>query len=157
MIYICSPPVFSGVRVTRSLVLCVCFVDSCLSFWPLCCLFFFDIQILITPLVSSNSSYHVNYIVSSTPCYRLESITIIIIYMSCMYRKAADTYVKESNIPVIIYFFVTMPPIYHCIPHPICGTYNYYKDKSYWPSFSHLKESSILTLYIIVKLCIKNS
>ena len=27
-----SPPVFSGVRVTRSLVLRVCFVDRCLSF-----------------------------------------------------------------------------------------------------------------------------
>ena len=27
-----SPPVFSGVPVTRSLVLCVCFVDRCLSF-----------------------------------------------------------------------------------------------------------------------------
>ena len=27
-----SPPVFSGVHVTRSLVLCVCFVDRCLSF-----------------------------------------------------------------------------------------------------------------------------
>jgi hypothetical protein len=27
-----SPPVFSGVRVTRSLVLYVCFVDHCLSF-----------------------------------------------------------------------------------------------------------------------------
>jgi hypothetical protein len=26
-------------------------------FWPLCCLFFFDLRILITPLVSSNSSY----------------------------------------------------------------------------------------------------
>jgi hypothetical protein len=56
--HLSSPPVFSGVRVTRSLVLYVCFVDSCLYFffWPLCCLFFFDIQILITPLVSSNSS-----------------------------------------------------------------------------------------------------
>jgi hypothetical protein len=69
-------PVVSGVRVTRSLVLC--FVDLCLSFrtfscghcvvcsssiytdsdypfgilWPLRCLFFFDIRILITPLVS---------------------------------------------------------------------------------------------------------
>ena len=52
-------PVFSGVCVTRSLALCVCFVDRCLSFffWPLCCLFF-DIRILITPLVSSNSSYY---------------------------------------------------------------------------------------------------
>ena len=27
-------------------------------FWPLCCLFFFDIRILIAPLVSSNSSCH---------------------------------------------------------------------------------------------------
>ena len=27
-------PVFSGARVTRSLVLCVCFVDRCLSFCP---------------------------------------------------------------------------------------------------------------------------
>ena len=27
-----SPPVLSGVRVTRSLVLCVYFVDCCLSF-----------------------------------------------------------------------------------------------------------------------------
>jgi hypothetical protein len=26
-------------------------------FWPLCCLFFFDIRFLITPLISSNSSY----------------------------------------------------------------------------------------------------
>jgi len=55
-------PGFSGFRVTQSLVLCVCFVDRCLSFcpcffWPLCCLFFFDIRILITPVVSSNPSY----------------------------------------------------------------------------------------------------
>ena len=47
-----SPPVLSGVRVTRSLVY-VCFVDRffvILYFflWPLCCLFF-DLRILITP------------------------------------------------------------------------------------------------------------
>ena len=30
--HVSSPPVFSGIRVTRSLVLSVCFVDSCLSF-----------------------------------------------------------------------------------------------------------------------------
>jgi hypothetical protein len=92
-------PIFSGVRVTRSLALCVYFVDHFLSFytfsvghcvvcpssiygfwlppcyllaivlsvllrftdyyyypfgicWPLCCLFFFDLRICITPLVS---------------------------------------------------------------------------------------------------------
>ena len=37
---------FSGVRDTESFFL-----------WPFCCLFFFDIRILITPLISSNSSY----------------------------------------------------------------------------------------------------
>jgi hypothetical protein len=51
------PPVYSGVRVTRSIVLCVCFVDRCLSFctfffWPLCCLFLFDLRVLNTPWVS---------------------------------------------------------------------------------------------------------
>ncbi len=36
--HLSSPPVFSGIRVTRSLVLYVCFVDRCLSF----CTFSFD-------------------------------------------------------------------------------------------------------------------
>ena len=54
-----SPPVFSVVRFTPSLVLCVCFADRCFSFctvffWSLCCLFF-DIRIM----VSSNSSYRI--------------------------------------------------------------------------------------------------
>ena len=56
--HLSSPPVLSGVRVTQSLVLYVCFVDRCLSFCTFSfghCLFF-DIWILITPLVSSNSS-----------------------------------------------------------------------------------------------------
>jgi hypothetical protein len=46
-------------RVIRSLVLGVCFLDRCLSFffWPLCCMSLFDLPILIIPLVSSNSSY----------------------------------------------------------------------------------------------------
>jgi len=66
-IYIISR-VVSGVCVTCSLVLCVCFVDRCLSFRPfsfghyvvcsspLCCLFF-SIVLSVTPLVTSNSSY----------------------------------------------------------------------------------------------------
>ena len=35
------------------------FMDRCLSFflWPLCCLSFFDLRILISPLVFSKSSY----------------------------------------------------------------------------------------------------
>ena len=57
-----SPQDFSGVRVTRSLVLCVMFCISLFVrlsffFWPLCCLFFFDLRIHIIPLASSNSSW----------------------------------------------------------------------------------------------------
>ena len=55
-----SPPVFSGVRVTRSLVLCVCFVDHCFSFCAFTfghCVVCSSVRILITPLVYSNSSY----------------------------------------------------------------------------------------------------
>ena len=51
----------------------VCFVDRCLpfcTFWPLCCLFFFDLRILITPLVSSNSFcyiFHIGFVFLYTP------------------------------------------------------------------------------------------
>jgi hypothetical protein len=49
-------PGFNEVRVTRSLVLCVMFgrslfVHLSFLFWPLCCQFFFDLRILITPFV----------------------------------------------------------------------------------------------------------
>jgi hypothetical protein len=37
--HLCSYPVFSGVHVTRSLVLCVCFVDRCPFFHSLFVLF----------------------------------------------------------------------------------------------------------------------
>ena len=40
--HLSSSPVFSGARVTRSLVLYVCFVDSCLSF----CTFSFDLCVV---------------------------------------------------------------------------------------------------------------
>ena len=60
--HLSSPLAFSGARVTRSLVLCVCFVDRCLSF----CLFSFGHCVVCSSsiyefwlplLVSSNSSY----------------------------------------------------------------------------------------------------
>jgi hypothetical protein len=42
------------------------FLVGFVSFWPLCWLFFFDLWILITPLVSSNSSYiHIQCIQSA--------------------------------------------------------------------------------------------
>jgi hypothetical protein len=55
----------SGIH-SRSLVLCVCFVDRCLSFctlffWLLCCLFFFNLRILIIPSNSSSLYICVQY------------------------------------------------------------------------------------------------
>jgi hypothetical protein len=50
-------PGFSGVRVTLSLVLYVFCRSLLVLFLLVNCLFFGDLRILITPLVSSNSSY----------------------------------------------------------------------------------------------------
>ena len=73
--HLSSPPVCSGVRVTRSLVLYVCFVDRCLSF----CTFSFGHCVVcssssygfwLPPLVSSNSSYtHIYKIMVETVGY----------------------------------------------------------------------------------------
>ena len=50
-----------GLRVARSLVFCVVFhrLFVLLSFVTLCFPSFFDVRILITPLVSSNSFYNI--------------------------------------------------------------------------------------------------
>ena len=92
--HVCSTSVFSGVHVARSLVFwvvlcryCSSFVDSCLSlfFWPLCCLFF-DLQILITPLLwylqtlpslSSSNLTFVNYCFDMQILCRIHNIICI--------------------------------------------------------------------------------
>ena len=53
--HLSSTSVFDGVHVAQSLFFCVIFCRSVfvLFFWPLCCLSFFDLRLLITPLVSS--------------------------------------------------------------------------------------------------------
>jgi hypothetical protein len=49
-------------------------------FWPLCCLFFFDLRILITTLVSSNSSCQFLWIVHSWSLLRI-SLTFVQLYV----------------------------------------------------------------------------
>jgi hypothetical protein len=51
--HLSSPPVFSGVRVTRSLVSCVCFVDRCLSF----CIFSLAIVLSVFLSYTTDSDY----------------------------------------------------------------------------------------------------
>jgi len=106
---------FSGVRVTRSLVLCVCFVAHCLSrctffFWPLWCLFF-ALRILITPLVFSNSFFsfivchaHVNYTLNYKIIFKFKSYKIC---YSIFKKKMAILNTDQQNkifwIPFPIY------------------------------------------------------
>ena len=97
--HLSSPLVFSGVRVTRSLVLCVCFVDRCLYFffWPLCCLFFFDIRILITPLVSSNSSLELHFLPLSV-CQHFVYTMIIRCYYCTSYVYHLSSFICGNQI-----------------------------------------------------------
>jgi len=82
-------PDFSGVRVTRSLVFCVVlcrslFVHLSFFFCPMCCLSFVDLLIMITHLVSSNSSYMSQH--SSKYCERYVSyfhLDIVLYVLLC--------------------------------------------------------------------------
>ena len=62
-------------------------------FWPLCCLFFFNIRILITPLVSSNFGHCVVCSSSiygfSLPLWYLQTLTIV---LSVLLRYADSDY-----------------------------------------------------------------
>ena len=81
-----SPPAWSEVRVARSLVFCVMFCWSLFTLltivlsvllrftasdypfgilWPLYCLFFYDLRLLITSLVSSNFPYIIHLYLST--------------------------------------------------------------------------------------------
>jgi hypothetical protein len=64
-VYLSSPPIFTGVRITRSLVLCVmfcCFVDRCFSFVLFLLSIVLSVRLLFVdsdylPLVSSSSFF----------------------------------------------------------------------------------------------------
>ena len=55
------------------------FVLLFIFFWSLCCLYFFDIRILITPLISSNSS--------STLKNSQFTLLILLFYVSKIFRN----------------------------------------------------------------------
>jgi hypothetical protein len=80
------------VSVTRSLVLCVCFVDHCLSFffWPLCCLFF-DLRILIYERVRLIIICHKQFVA----LYYKYVITIYTMFVIC-YKDCTETHNKMS-------------------------------------------------------------
>jgi hypothetical protein len=111
--------IFSGVRVTRSLVLCVCFLDRCLffctfSFWPLCCLFFFDLRILITPLISFGHCV----VCSSIYVFWLPLWYIVAIVLSVLLRFTDSDYPFGIFWPLCCLFFfdlqILITPLVSC-------------------------------------------
>ncbi len=88
----------SFTRVTRSLVLYVMLCKSLIVllsffFWPLCCLFFFDIRILITTLVSLNSSYIYIHILSYYKLFLYFNLCLNVnkVYFLSLVNKRYDT------------------------------------------------------------------
>ena len=83
-----SPPGFSGVRVTRSLVLCVCFVDRCLSF--------------------STSSFCYCVVCSSSFCH-------CVVCSSSIYTSSDNTFgifkllfISSFNLVIICYIYISI-------------------------------------------------
>ena len=109
-----SSPFFSGVHVTRSIVFCVMFCRSLFVllsffFFSLCCLFF-DLRIMIIPLVSSKS-LHLNFprfYCDAVHIYMLrylcDSCCIFIFPYQWSERMDATCYVPESVVHCILFF-----------------------------------------------------
>ena len=94
------PKHMSSPRVTRPLVLCVMFCRSLFVhlsffFWPLCCLFFFESRILITPLVSSNSS---------CPCVSFLLAIVLSVFLRVTNSDYLPWYLQTFLIEFVIMF-----------------------------------------------------
>jgi hypothetical protein len=101
-----------------------CYIVVCLlyfSFWPLYSLVFFDVRILITPLVSSNSSRH-NHSYRSfvEPCPQDNDViwtpfnktsVIIVIYIIVLW-----TPFNKSSVRIVIYIIVMWIPFNVWLP-----------------------------------------
>ena len=96
--HLSSPPVFSGIRVTRSSVLCVCFVDRCLSFCTRAILkplapthptlkitrkrgcWFFSIQYEMKYIQRIQWTLNFLFLLIDIPCvYRNESVDLLVV------------------------------------------------------------------------------
>jgi hypothetical protein len=77
------------VRISRTLVLCVCFIDRCLSFCTyflsMCCLFFFDLwQRLYRVCVNCTHSKH-SVLMSNITIWSEEQVCSQKLYRQCIY------------------------------------------------------------------------
>ena len=76
-------------------------------FWPLCCLFFFDIRVLITTLLSSTFSCHRNFTLICNLSMFIHARNLII--WSWLYAGASQE--KRTEASLVLYFHV---PLYRC-------------------------------------------
>jgi hypothetical protein len=114
-------------------------------FWPLCCLFFFDIRILITPFVSSNSSFYKKHFLMD-PVTNMSDISksklIVAWYKSFIVVVNKCWIQKLQNV---------------CNKNYCCATINFPRKGN--PPWSHLREiaydfrikSDVLKLSIDIK------
>ena len=101
--YLRSPPIFSGVRVARSLVLCVMFCRTLFflllfCFCPLCSLSFFELRILSTPCILCPSLNYAFWVSHCVLCPSLNSA----FWVSLWYFQ---TFLPDATILKIYFFF----------------------------------------------------
>jgi hypothetical protein len=158
--HLSSPPVFSGFRVTRSLFF-ICmfcwslFVLLYFFFWPLCCLFF-DIQILIAPLVPSNSSY--TFSIPCLPAHLIcqrqypdkNAFTCTgknLIFKHTIYVAATMMHFTFWLELYMCLFIVSIAQYLHCVLVPRQALARYHSDRQWnlWPysyQFLHWQHTS---------------
>ena len=98
--HLSSSPVFSGVRVTRSLALCVCFVDRCLSFctfsfghYVVCCSSIYGFWLPLWYLQTLLIAKGLNKIASICYCY---------IWLKFLIKCSIQIKVKSHNTNVYL-------------------------------------------------------
>ena len=106
--HLSSPPVFSGVRVTRSLVVNVCFVDHCLSF------ILFLLAIVLSVLLPYTDSDYPFIVFSNSSCPLHPCIS--------PEQDKVGTFVKDftyifCNVPQIIFGHVISEEIFSTFFH----------------------------------------
>ena len=75
-----SLPVFSGIRVIRSLILCLCFVDYCLSFYP----FSFDHCVVCPSIYGFLLTLWYLQILLLILCEHLDALRVVMVSM-CLF------------------------------------------------------------------------
>jgi hypothetical protein len=128
--HLSSPTVINEVCVTRSLVFCVMFCRSLfilLSFsvWSLCCLSFFELRIMITPLVPSNSSHRNQRALSKKLCNQPLQFEIHTKSHLFRWQTEVQTFEKVHALPINsqmisdVYLLHTNRIIFWCVNYVI--------------------------------------